>query len=967
MPFPCTVATCTKVFDKKSAQISHSKACEVHMVLEEDRKRWAEQTESPPPSSHIEVDRPVLPWENISPAPQARPPQSRKPSATTGASRKTSSRASSSRQPSLGPRAHGRRTDSAATVRIDHHSKRKRPSEYITIEEYNSRRHRPGTSAGAEIPLESLTSRPPHFPFQTDVDYRFAKLVFRSAMKDDDVKELLSLINQCVDGKDSLTFNGCQAIHDAWKDATSLITPFECTKIDVPHGDVPHEYDVWVRSVWEWLLEMVGSQKLAREFVWESVKMFKKKDDGDWERFVTEPWTGDDWAEIESNLPDDGVPLCLTIYADKTQLSSFGGKKGYPVYAKIANLPAHVRNGKGIGGGCCVGWLPVIPEASTSSKKSTEWAEYKRVVWHESFRAILESIKAHSKEGVYYKCGDGIVRRLFPCILILSADYEEQAVMAGLRGSKTKRCPVCLVNEADLATFFDNWEYRDSQTARKLIKVLEKPEVPDELKDTARKNLVDLNIRPIKNVFSEIANSDPHRALSFDRLHNYPGGLAKTHLLELLYKSFKTGPYATPEVKEKVNSRANAMPRWPGLSHFSNITHKTAFQDSNKWEDIARIFPFILYDDVIAKDDIATRQLLRCLRVFLNLNAYSSFETHTESTVAKLEEELSVFCDEIEKLGDGFEEKSWLFPKMHLQMHLPRDLFNKGVTRNYTTKIFEVMHRAFKFYYQFMSNFKDVESQILSADDTSRAIDFIDSIIEVHQEALKEAEHLQDEEPQQRYSFGNVTLKAPQGPRKAQPLRSFQFDSEEELGEHASTLDGIDIKQALKEFCSGNDIAIAVDGSTLIRSFRSMEAFYTSKESWDIERDLLRCSPSFHNRPRYDCVIIQTTTGPIFARLLSLFTLQQPGSPDTEAIPFALALPYATTIPAPIRKKDTSAGFYRVRKAPRPRAEFFFARSIVRGAVLVAVNERNIDFLVFDVTDSDMFLRVQELLHLCAR
>jgi hypothetical protein len=52
--------------------------------------------------------------------------------------------------------------------------------------------------------------------------------------------------------------------------------------------------------------------------------------------------------------------LCLELYADKTRLSSFGTEKGYPIMARILNLPVWMRNGDGIGGARVVGWLPVV-------------------------------------------------------------------------------------------------------------------------------------------------------------------------------------------------------------------------------------------------------------------------------------------------------------------------------------------------------------------------------------------------------------------------------------------------------------------------------------------------------------------------------------------------------------------------------------------------------------------------------
>ena len=52
--------------------------------------------------------------------------------------------------------------------------------------------------------------------------------------------------------------------------------------------------------------------------------------------------------------------LCLELYADKMRLSSFGTEEGYPVMARILNLPVGMRNGDGIGGARVVGWLPLV-------------------------------------------------------------------------------------------------------------------------------------------------------------------------------------------------------------------------------------------------------------------------------------------------------------------------------------------------------------------------------------------------------------------------------------------------------------------------------------------------------------------------------------------------------------------------------------------------------------------------------
>lgn len=65
-------------------------------------------------------------------------------------------------------------------------------------------------------------------------------------------------------------------------------------------------------------------------------------------------------AAYQTSLPREAKPFCFILYADKTRLSSFGTEKGYPVVARCANLPVHIRNSNGVGGGEVVGWLPIV-------------------------------------------------------------------------------------------------------------------------------------------------------------------------------------------------------------------------------------------------------------------------------------------------------------------------------------------------------------------------------------------------------------------------------------------------------------------------------------------------------------------------------------------------------------------------------------------------------------------------------
>jgi hypothetical protein len=139
-----------------------------------------------------------------------------------------------------------------------------------------------------------------------------------------------------------------------------------------------------------------------------------------------------------------------------------------------------------------------------------------------------------------------------------------------------------------------------------------------------------------------------------------------------------------------------------------------------------------------------------------------------------------------------------------------------------------------------------------------------------------------------------------------------------------------------------------------------MRVQYESKETWDVEENILRCTPLFNEKPRFDSVLIQTDNGPLFARLLLLFTLSN--SKGSRTIPFAVIEPYDAPIPTQVQKHDSSLQMLRVWPPTPTVLEVVFARSIIHGTLLIPDWEQeSSDFMVFDILDSDMFLRVKEI------
>lgn len=204
------------------------------------------------------------------------------------------------------------------------------------------------------------------------------------------------------------------------------------------------EYDVHYQDLWKSAADMLRNPRLFPYFTFDAHRL-SKFDGNAFVSFVDEPFTARDIWDVQSQLPPGAKPLAYILYADKTKLSSFGTAKGYPVYARLANLPTAIRNGRGTGGGYVVGWLLIVKDEKLHSGKPS-WVDFKNTVWHKSFARIISSLASKSQTGQWFECLDGITCWFFLCILILSADFEEQSVMSLTRGIMSLwPCPVCLV------------------------------------------------------------------------------------------------------------------------------------------------------------------------------------------------------------------------------------------------------------------------------------------------------------------------------------------------------------------------------------------------------------------------------------------------------------------------------------------------------------------------------------------
>ncbi|KAI1782317.1 hypothetical protein LXA43DRAFT_1145587, partial [Ganoderma leucocontextum] len=561
---------------------SHERACRRRAVVQEDATRLAHTTRAQ--VHQAAMSQPASAMGNIAPRPLGAP---RRPGRSSGSASMPPA-ASASQARAEGPSA-GFDPDVLLPPSPPPPPPLPSPPPYEVDDfktEYHPKAHREPvikhfdefTRAPPPIDFSKLNHEPWLPEFKTRLDFELAEFTLGADLNAGQIATLMALIQRIVADPSQLSFTSSQDIMKAWSAASHKQPAFEETKISVPYGDDARTYSFWHRSIWDWGLKLARDPTLAPLFSWHAVK-FHKWDGRQWVRFVDEPNTGDLWWEMETQIPEGGHVLAFIIYADKTRLSSFGSQKGYPIIARLANLPAEVRNGNGYGGGQVVGLLPIVEDEKEEGKPG--FVNLKRVVWHEAFWILLAAVAKWAQLGHTFKCGDDVVRVLYPIILLLVSDYEEQSMMALIRGVRgAAPCPVCLVPQDQQVHLnrISLHPQRTKEDAHSVVGQVYATRVQQE------SHLKPQGLRPIENVFWRIPYCDPYRALSWDRLHAYHIGLFSDHLFDEFQKVVKL---LGRNIKVQIDAQFDQIPSWRELNHFSQVC-EVNFTDGTKYEDMSQ-------------------------------------------------------------------------------------------------------------------------------------------------------------------------------------------------------------------------------------------------------------------------------------------------------------------------------------------------------------------------------------------
>ncbi|OCH85134.1 hypothetical protein OBBRIDRAFT_740404 [Obba rivulosa] len=822
-------------------------------------------------------------------------------------------------------------------IRVEYHPSSGQPHHISRLDQFT----RGQSSPPLPPPLEA-----PYAPFASREDFDFAHLVLTASMNKSEINAMIKLIHRIMEMK-SFTFQNEAEIEEQWSRAAKIRTPWIRDPVSVQLGAQQFTFDLWYKDLWKWAEDLMQDSFLAPHFTWNAERL-SKFDGAEFVRFIDEPWTADRWWTIQDTLDINAKPFCIILYADKTKLSSFGTHKGYPVIARCANLPIHIRNSNiGPGGGRVVGWLPIVPDDCVPN--ATQQAYLKRAVWHQAFQKILApiaDISHHGQRAIWAKPYAPQSLRVCPIILILSADYEEQCVMALTRGTNGHQpCPICQIPKEDILKYDQTYDLRTTSSMQLVLKRIDTMPLAKDKEQCLSTN----GLYNIQNAFWKINLSDPYQALSFDRLHTFNLGLWGRHLWHELKDILqKMGP----KICAIVNKQCDQLPPWRNLTHNKSITN-IDFNDGSKSEDISKIILFVTQNVITPQSSPQGYKLLRCIRAFINVDRYAAFEVHTTHTLDALKHAINILASSIMA---GTKVKGWNFPKNHLYQHLIKDIREKGVTRNTNTKPNEQLHGKIKAAYH-TTNYKNIAEQMLKRDHFFLICDTLHMEIE-HYDSFHTLDVIAKNNNQPVTQFGHIYIGAYETTMSLQAAKA-QFANN-------AYFENFDIKLAIylnayTASCQKPSFQLIDD--TLITNYHFIKADYASMVDWRIAQDYLRCNPSWHGNPagRYDHIIFRISpddeSAVSFGQLIFIFTIKV----HSDVLPLALVCPFDPVLRR--SKSDLELELLRVRQSSLFCSEIIPLASIVRGALLVpAYDDHGLDRLVVDTIDSDMFLRVKPLL-----
>jgi hypothetical protein len=287
----------------------------------------------------------------------------------------------------------------------------------------------------------------------------------------------------------------------------------------------------------------------------------------------------------------------------------------------LGNVDAEVRRQPLKRATVLLGWLPV---AGLSCFSSTKRGLEKQRLFHYCMEIALRPLVDSAERGVRVVCADGLVRQVHCYLAAYVADYPEQCLVACC---KQNRCPACHVpanNRGDP----DTWPDRTHVETLALLHM--------HARNRLEKELHDAGITEVNPFWADFPLCDIFSSLTPDLLHQLHKGLFGDHVRHWAVdavKSFRNaGSKGKPRTgEEEIDKRFQLMPSHPSVRHFHRGLSGISQWTGSEYKDMEKAFVCILAGTEKRPGVVGA------VRALLDVIYYAHFESHTESSIQKLE------------------------------------------------------------------------------------------------------------------------------------------------------------------------------------------------------------------------------------------------------------------------------------------------------------------------------------------
>jgi len=200
-------------------------------------------------------------------------------------------------------------------IRLVFHPNTGIPPQYYHFDDYCGTESTPDVSSLPQSP-ERGEGDMPWRPFSTKLDFEMAEVMLDAHMNAAQIKRMLALVHEVVRHPETFTLVNLKHLSDIWDVArktrtemvsntflgqilmTDLALQFSKKTIRVQYKDEELEYDVYLRPIWSWCLELLRDKGTVSQFVWDAQRLYRWTETR-FERLIDEPWTADAWWNFQ--------------------------------------------------------------------------------------------------------------------------------------------------------------------------------------------------------------------------------------------------------------------------------------------------------------------------------------------------------------------------------------------------------------------------------------------------------------------------------------------------------------------------------------------------------------------------------------------------------------------------------------------------------------------------------------------